>query len=152
VKEALELAWAAGLFEGEGSIYAEPKNGRHYLRFCLSTTDKDVIDRFAAVMECGKVYGPYAGTNKQRYDWRTKNHGDAVRAATLLWPWLGERREKQLQSAMAAIRTQRNVEPRRTFSVDDARELQRAGLSLRAIGRVLGVSHVSILNGLRSSV
>lgn len=91
-----EVAWAAGLFEGEGSVYAEDQNGRRYLRFCLTSTDEDVIQRFARIVGVGKVYGPYAGTNKPRYDWRTMKAADGSAAAVLLAPWLGQRRRMQL--------------------------------------------------------
>ena len=50
-----ELAWAAGLFEGEGSISAS--SGRLDVR--VKMTDEPVVRRFAEVMDCGTVYGPY---------------------------------------------------------------------------------------------
>lgn len=103
----VETAWAAGLFEGEGSVYAENQNGRRYLRLCLSTTDADVAARFHAAVGVGKVYGPYRGTNRVRYDWRTKNHHDGLCALDILRPFFSERREQQAQNALRAVAEQR---------------------------------------------
>lgn len=55
-----EIAWAAGLFEGEGSCSCRLKSGRHYLRLSLTMTDEESVRRFhAAVGYRGNVTGPY---------------------------------------------------------------------------------------------
>jgi hypothetical protein len=151
MRRETDVAWAAGLFEGEGSVYAENQSGRRYLRFCLSSTDEDVIRRFAEIVGVGKVYGPYAGTNKVRFDWRTKNAADAHDVAALLAPWLGRRRLEQLTAAGAAVAAQRAAMSRRTFSYENARALRRADVSFREIGRLLGVSHVSVIRALKQA-
>ncbi|MGH9427147.1 MAG: hypothetical protein ACRD2L_12695, partial [Terriglobia bacterium] len=62
-----ELAWAAGFWDGEGSCGCYQKNdGRtrkasnFYLRAAISQKDREVLDRFRAAVELGKVYGPYS--------------------------------------------------------------------------------------------
>jgi hypothetical protein len=50
-----EVAWAAGLFEGEGSI--TQSSGTLYVR--LKMTHEGVVVRFDEVVRYGKVYGPY---------------------------------------------------------------------------------------------
>jgi hypothetical protein len=52
---AEEIAWAAGLFEGEGTI--THSDGQLYVR--LGNTDQEVIRRFADVFPFGTLYGPY---------------------------------------------------------------------------------------------
>jgi len=50
-----EIAWAAGLFEGEGSI--TQSGGILHLR--LKMTDESVVRRFEEAVRYGEVYGPY---------------------------------------------------------------------------------------------
>lgn len=49
--QPIEMAWAAGLFEGEGSIGAK--------RLQLKMISEESVRRFGAVIGVGKVYGPY---------------------------------------------------------------------------------------------
>jgi hypothetical protein len=91
-----ELAWAAGLFEGEGSI----GQSRGYPRLQLASTDEDVVRRFQSVVNGGAVHGPYpsrgpTGSTRQDYKvhWRWGATGRPARAImALLLPWLGKRR------------------------------------------------------------
>ena len=89
-----ELAWAAGIFEGEGTIVA---NGRTF-RLVVKMTDRDVVEHFAAVMG-GRVLGPYDahdGVRKPAYVWMA--HGvAAVYAGHRLYPWLHARRQARLR-------------------------------------------------------
>lgn len=103
-----EIAWAAGLFEGEGSIFANNNAGRKYLGLNLSSTDEDVVRKFAVIMGCGKVYGPYYEKNpsRPRYSWHTKSKADGVQAAVLLEPFLCERRLAKLIEVRALVAAQ----------------------------------------------
>lgn len=88
-----EIAWAAGFFEGEGSI----TECRGRLRAQLKNTDVEVIDRFAAIVGVGVVYGPYRRRStdgfrrKPAWLWVAEEH-DALDALALLGPWLSGRR------------------------------------------------------------
>jgi hypothetical protein len=90
------LAWAAGLFEGEGSI--TQSNGRLFV--CLKMTDKPIVSRFANIVRFGDVYGPYdhAGRDGSRrkpyWVWLAREY-EALEVLEQLWPWLGERRRAQ---------------------------------------------------------
>jgi len=74
-----EVAWAAGLFEGEGSITLDRERPFVQLRNC----DEEVIMRFQRALRLGKVYGPYVNQASKRdgyprsdyFHWRT-THGD----------------------------------------------------------------------------
>lgn len=104
-----ELAWAAGLFEGEGAIVqSKAPGGRLGLRVAIQSTDRDVLDRFAAIVGCGRVDGPYqrkstnATTNcKPIFNWQCNANRMAYAVIIALFPWLGERRR-----AVAAERIQ----------------------------------------------
>jgi len=44
-----EVAWAAGLFEGEGCLYFDKRYDRWYMK--VNMTDKDVVDHFASIYQ-----------------------------------------------------------------------------------------------------
>jgi hypothetical protein len=57
---AEEIAWAAGLFEGEGCIsYIRPWGREPDIQAALAMTDEDVVRRFDEIVDRGRVYGPY---------------------------------------------------------------------------------------------
>ena len=91
-----EIAWAAGLFEGEGSI--TQNGGRLFIR--LKMTDEDVVLRFAEIARYGEVYGPYnhqlrdGYVRKPYWVWLAPEY-DALEVLEMLWPWLSERRRAQ---------------------------------------------------------
>ena len=102
------VAWAAGLFEGEGSIvWCSLKNRNPKLepwRVCqlsLHSTDEDVVRRFASVIGIGKVYGPYryptreVPNRKPSWYWGVQNFERCQFVLALLWPWLCNRRRNK---------------------------------------------------------
>jgi hypothetical protein len=91
---AEQLAWAAGLFEGEGSIAWCGDD------FSLqgTNTDLSVLERFVEILELGYIYGPYTRQSKRdsykrKPFWRWVARREiAFEALELLAPWLSERR------------------------------------------------------------
>ena len=84
-----ELAWAGGLFEGEGSFvcYKLPNRRDSYrVVAVVPSTDKDVLDTFALVIGFGKVKGPYKPSNgiKLRYTWEVQNFAECLKAKSPL--------------------------------------------------------------------
>lgn len=94
----IDLAWAAGLFEGEGSIAAHQKNA---ISLAVAMTDKDVLDKFAKIINYGRVYGPYKynqkakKNNKAYYRWMIADKVGVLAVWKLLEPMLGLRRHEQ---------------------------------------------------------
>lgn len=92
-----EIAWAAGFFEGEGTITVS--GNRLVAR--VSNTDDEVLKHYADVMAIGTVYGPY-GTypsghrKKPLWVWAAQSY-DALDAIALMWPWLGTRRRRRAE-------------------------------------------------------
>lgn len=86
-------AWAAGLFEGEGSVV--PVKGG--VRLQLKMTDEDVVRRFCAIVG-GTVYGPYSYDDIRKPAWAwTSDGADPQRIAEGFWPWLGVRRRARIE-------------------------------------------------------
>lgn len=98
-----EIAWAAGLFEGEGciSLRTAGKGGTLVLR----TTDPDVLDRFVrAVGDVGTVRGPLPIAkphHKPSYEWRVSKWAHIVQILEDFRPWLGQRRLAKVDDLLA---------------------------------------------------
>lgn len=95
----IEVAWAAGLFEGEGcftrSTTPRPDGKpRYQLSAILSLTDHDVLLRFHAIVGVGRVYDKRVekSHHKQQWRWVTGSVADFIAVLTILRPWLSERR------------------------------------------------------------
>jgi Sigma-70, region 4 len=89
-----EIAWAAGLFEGEGSISLS----RNQIRLKLGMTDGDVVQRFADIAGCGRVYVREEMRRvhwKPCWYWEVARRADCVAVMAALLPYLGERRTER---------------------------------------------------------
>lgn len=99
-----ELAWAAGLFDGEGSTYTDPN-----LRVSVVQNDRYVLDRFtAAVSGLGRVGGGkriYGRAKKPMFSWRTSDWREAQAVLALLWKWLSPQKRQQALAAFARYDT-----------------------------------------------
>src|SRR5436305_996962 len=59
-----ELAWAAGLFEGEGSIgIFHVGGGYYYPQLVVNMTDEDVLQTWAGIFGA-RLCGPYANGSR----------------------------------------------------------------------------------------
>lgn len=87
-----EVAWAAGLFEGEGTITL---NGvAKSPRLKLSMVDADVVRRFHAIVGVGHTC-PWDDKNPAhqiQLCWYTGAKADIARVLDMLIPYFGERR------------------------------------------------------------
>ena len=121
-----EVAWAAGFFEGEGSVKRGGK-GKWWAHARLGNTDFDVLDRFQRAVKFGIVYGPYPNRQKKGYKdygvWRSHHHELTQQLVALFWPWLGERRREQARRALIANR-QRPAMQTHKLSPAIAREIR----------------------------
>lgn len=104
-----DLAWAAGLFEGEGCFTRS--NGVPMCR--LGSTDEDVIQKLRTIIGFGAIY-PFTRTNpreggvpwKDGHEWATTNFEHTQAFIAAVWPWLGERRKARAHELLAGYRDQ----------------------------------------------
>lgn len=89
-----EIAWVAGIVEGEGCITVRKRYVQPLIN--VNMTDVDIIQRLVEITGVGKVYGPYKGTNKPRWEWKVQRINDCIELAKALLPWMGERRTQQI--------------------------------------------------------
>jgi hypothetical protein len=100
------IPWAAGLFEGEGCVYANPqKRGRcrPQVRLKLAMTDFEPVLRFLDVVGCGYVKIEHR-KNPRHADvliWRCDRQADVEYVVNLLGPHLCSRRTAQVRAAQA---------------------------------------------------
>jgi hypothetical protein len=90
------IAWAAGLFEGEGSISFQRHEHTLHLGIQLTSTDRDVIEKWGAVIGAGymtpetrKIVKPQW---KPRWTWLVGQQREAERIMAMFLPHLGIRR------------------------------------------------------------
>lgn len=103
-----DIAWAAGLFEGEGTwIVRPPKgNGNATAVVALQMRDRDVVERFASIMGCGKITCERRSERNPKHSdmwrWTTAKRADVRRITELLVPYLGQRRAERARDVLVA--------------------------------------------------
>jgi hypothetical protein len=101
-----DVAWAAGLFEAEGSISHSLPKGRKTRRPTLDVsqaatdTAPTVLVRFREIVEGGSLFGPY---RSYLYYWRTHDAALISNVVVLLWPWLSIERREQIKWTLVAV-------------------------------------------------
>ena len=105
--ERSDLAWAAGLFEGEGCFSAKRrKQGMIQLSAVITSTDLEVLETFNRVIGEGHICGPFDLKNprwRPAYHW-TANGEAVVRVYDKLEPWLHSRRRERFVELLATRR------------------------------------------------
>jgi hypothetical protein len=93
----IEIAWAAGFYDGEGCSTLSKKGKNSHVRCAISQKDRRVLDRFRNTVGFGKIY-PSKGTCPWR--WQTTSELDSRRVLELLWPYLGELKKEQANEVL----------------------------------------------------
>jgi hypothetical protein len=88
-----ELAWAAGLFEGEG-CFSVLKDGRGP-QASLSMVDQEIVEKFADIVGAGKIYPYHKPPYQPVYKWQSGDFEQFQHVVCVLWPWLGRRRKEK---------------------------------------------------------
>lgn len=94
LNDVIELAWAAGFFEGEGWLYVPPdtRNGlRMHVAQSSDLGQPETLLRFQrAVGDRGRIYKQPANdwSKKQRYQWRLQRRHEVADVIELLRPFM----------------------------------------------------------------
>lgn len=99
-----ELAWAAGFYEGDGTIGCYGKG--HGLHMKVVQVDPEPALKFHEVVGVGRISGPIhqpSHTPNQRpyFMWRVSSFEHVQAVVAMLWPWLSCRRKDQARKALA---------------------------------------------------
>lgn len=105
ITDTIWIAWAAGLFEGEGSIFLvnqKRSNGKTYSypRMELKMTDKDVVEKFKKVVVFGNIHYKDVPSRKDNHKvswcWQLTEKELCERVLSSFWPYLGKRRRAKI--------------------------------------------------------
>lgn len=152
MSRATDRAWAAGLFEGEGSLSVNyNRNQRPHIQLSITSTDHDVIARFVETVGAGRVYGPYRQSRpgKPQYQWRA--HGwELLKRLQQEWgPYLGARRSTRFAAVLALepdpyVRVNRHQRKLTDDQVRDVRVRLGLGETQTSIARRHGTTQTTI--------
>jgi len=95
--DELELAWAAGFFDGEGCTAKKRASGTNSNQIILSVSQKhrEVLDRFMAAVGRGVVCGPYGP--RRMHNLSVNGYDAVIAVMVLLWPHLGSEKRDQFR-------------------------------------------------------
>lgn len=111
-----EVAWAGGLFEGEGCFTCDKHNRSLSAR--ISMTDEDPVRRvYHALGGMGYIISAQRvkNTRKLVWTWGCAGYEKFQAVVAMLWPWLGERRRKRAAELLGLTRTQAVAHGSKTF-------------------------------------
>lgn len=99
-----DIAWAAGLIEGEG-CFTWHSAGKHPY-FLMDMADKDVLEDFQQVFPFVNLRGPYTNKkkplNKDRY--RVDAFGPkAIQIMKAIYPYMGIRRKTKIDEFIGEL-------------------------------------------------
>lgn len=101
-----EIAWAAGLFEGEGFFTtSRAQNGKYYGRATIGMTDEDVVRRFGYAVGFGYIIVEDRPTTsgKLMYRWNANGLQRAQALYAMFYPWPGKRRKQRGLEVLSLI-------------------------------------------------
>lgn len=102
----VELAWVAGLLEGEGSFMLKRAGGRtvrNLPRVTCSMSDLDVIHKLHRVVGFGIVCtgAPHKHTGCVMHRWQSEDRDRVPQLLRELLPYMGERRSAKIREVLA---------------------------------------------------
>lgn len=147
------IAWAAGIFEGEGTICISKETTFKYIG--VTSTDYDVLERLKLNFG-GKIYsnGPKKKSHwKDAFIWRL-NQEDSIKFLDLIYEYLLSRRKERCDFAKLLYLTSKQNELENKLNIEKRnREIKRLAdnnLSHCEIGKIFNLERSSvtkILNG-----
>jgi hypothetical protein len=108
-------AWAAGLWDGEGSAYLldhRSHRDRRIGELCVTQSENggvpEVLRRLTVIAGRGHVNGPYrqVGATRDVYRWKVTAQPDIHPVIAILWPWLSEVKRTQAAGVLSVLDAQ----------------------------------------------
>ena len=102
----VQIAWMAGLLEGEGCWLINHTKKWSSPRILLQMTDEDVVRKAARITGVGKVggpYGPYKNSlgTKSWFKWDVNKRVDVEYLSGLVLPHMGTRRTAKILEVLS---------------------------------------------------
>ena len=102
----IEVAWLAGLLEGEGCFCIKSSGGAY---INVSMTDEDVVRRVHSLTGVGTVITHQRPNRKRVWTWRTGDREAVDQLAKTLLPHMGERRSAKIRDLIAHLQSKRRI-------------------------------------------
>jgi hypothetical protein len=99
-----DIAWVAGILEGEG-CWTRKRNGSRWW-IAVRMTDKDIIDRLAQVTGVGRISQdrPRRPHHKMAWAWLVMARPHREWLTVQVWPRMGERRARRIEEVWPEVR------------------------------------------------
>jgi hypothetical protein len=101
-----ELQWLVGWLEGEGTFYAYTDARTNQIRITVRavSTDYDMAIKAHQLAGVGTISGPYAYSDQKPYwIWSINGKQPCVDFMRLVRPFMGKRRQKQIDAAIERV-------------------------------------------------
>lgn len=105
-----DVAWAAGVFEGEGFVGTyDYRSHRPSWMMSVEMTDEDVVRKLHRVIGLGKVYGPIERKNGAgagwlpTWKWQLARRDQIYAVCAALFPFMGKRRRARMAQAIQEL-------------------------------------------------
>ena len=101
--DKIDLAWAAGFFDGEGNVSVKRHNNYTRANASIAQVDRRVLDKFVGIVGFGKVYGPYqprTPNSHEYYALHFTRFWEIQQLGVLLWDNLGLIKKDQFRTAL----------------------------------------------------
>lgn len=125
-----QLAWAAGVFDGEGwassARYNRKTGGRTAtLVIGVGQAHRGLLDRFQVAVGIGNVTGPTKSRKTQM--WAFRAHGfESVQAIfAMLYPWLGSIKRAQIQAVLNDALANWPKQRKRRFTIMEIQDIRK---------------------------
>ena len=144
----LDIAWAAGLLEGEGSFLLQ--TGTSYLKVQVHMTDLDVLESLQRIFG-GTIHSVAKRKEHWKDAWAWNLSGDvAKRCMEEVYPYMHGRRSlkiKECLSARKAFESARDTKRQKISSkgLKIAQEYQAGGATMRKLAKKYGISRQTVL-------
>lgn len=99
-----ELAWVAGILEGEGCWSQRQKHPNSWW-IAVRMTDKDIIDRLKIITSVGRISParPQKDHYKMAWAWQVSVQAHREWLTVKVWPWLGQRRQAKVRDLWPGV-------------------------------------------------
>lgn len=130
----IELAWLAGILEGEGSFLMGSPSGPYRIKISLQMTDEDIILRAAKLMGVSSIHH-YVRSNKKTHKvykpiWGiTLGGSKAVLLMNKLYPIMGYRRQQQILRTITNWKA--NPNPRKIINDKLIKEIRAKSIKFK---------------------
>lgn len=104
--DQFDIAWLAGIIEGEGCIDSQTLNGNQ-ARVRVSMVDEDIIRRLESLTGIGHVRKssakPRSEHHKQAWEWYVNDRKSVARLLLAIYPIMGKRRQASIAVALEQL-------------------------------------------------